>query len=337
MRFLLVLIILFSCEKQNIEFKISGKALGTIYNITFLSNTVRTEQVEKIKLEINNLFIQFNSEMSTYHKNTEIMNFNHAKANTNTPISKDFQQVMEAALKISRETSGAFDVTVGPLIELWGFGRKKELKKRVDKSRLDSVQEFISYQKIVLNKNNLIKEHDKLAINLNAIAKGYAVDKLAKYIEQLGVENYLVEIGGEVRCKGKNKNNEFWKIGINSPDLKKNSKRNFKKILSLKNVSMATSGDYENYYVIDGKYYSHTIDPRTLSPIRHNLASVTVIAKNCMLADAYATAFTVMGKDESIAFLSKRDDLEAYFIIRNDDGSFNEFFTEGFSDYLLKD
>jgi FAD:protein FMN transferase len=204
MRFLILIIILFSCERPIGEIKISGKAIGTSYHLTFSSKEFSQDDEDEIKLKIDSIFIQFNAEMSTYHKNTEITRFNAALANTEIKISNDFKHVVETSLIISDQSNGAFDITVGPLIELWGFGRKKELKKVVSPSKLDSIRDFISYKKIHLDQNKLSKDHDKLAINLNAIAKGYAVDKLAEFVESLGSTNYLIEIGGELRCMGKN-------------------------------------------------------------------------------------------------------------------------------------
>ena len=211
-------------------------------------------------------------------------------------ISDDLFKVISHANTISKTTNGAFDITVGPLVNLWGFGPNKSENKIPSNEEIELIKKNIGYKKIYLNKEttSIKKLHPDLYVDLSGIAKGFAVDKIALYLNSYNLENYLVEIGGELIAKGTNEDNEVWQIGIENPN------NNLAKIIGLKDIAMATSGDYRNYFEKNGVRYSHTINPNTGKPIKHKLASVTVLDKTAMNADALATAFMVLGPAKTI-------------------------------------
>lgn len=314
-----------NCKKQTEPIKIHGNTMGTTYNITLITEKEIDEK--RLKDDIDKTLKKVNMEMSTFIDNSEISMFNDTRSLEWISVSLPFAKVVKKSLEISEKSDGAFDVTVGPLIELWGFGRKE---KRIipSEEEIASVSESIGYEKlnVRLSPPSLKKDKPELKINLSAIAKGYGVDSVADLLISKGYKNYLVEIGGEIRTGGKKFGNK-WRVGIITPD----TLNSFEKIVRLTDISFATSGDYYNYFEKNGKRYSHTIDPKTKRPIRHKLASVTVAYKDCMTADGYATAIDVMGPERGYEFALK-ENLPVYMIIRDKEGfiikmtpSFKEF------------
>ena len=236
-------------------------------------------------------------------------------------------------MEISRETKGAFDITVAPLANAWGFGFKKGTFP--DSLMIDSLLQITSYDKVKLVDGKVIKDDPRMMLSCSAVAKGYSVDVIAHFLDSKGIKNYIVDIGGEVVVKGKNAQGGLWRIGINKPiDDSLSRQKDLQTILEITNAGLATSGNYRNYYYKDGKKYAHTIDPRTGYPVQHSILSSTVIAKDCMTADALATAFMVMGLEEAEKFCKADPNIDAYFIYSGKDGKFETYFTEGMKKYI---
>lgn len=318
-----------NCNNKSEPIKILGNTMGTTYKIVIVPFNKKADK-SKLKKDIDDLLKIVNLEMSTFIQNSEISKFNRSTSSDWFPVSAGFAKVVKSSLEISEKSNGAFDVSIGPLIELWGFGKKME--DRVPSTEeINSVEEIIGYRKLNVKKSPfaLKKDVSGLQINLSAIAKGYGVDKIAEYLSSKGFSHYLVEIGGEVRVQGTKFKNK-WRIGVVIPD----TLNEYQKIVHLTDISLATSGDYFNYFEKDGIRYSHTIDPFTQKPITHKLASVTVAHETCMFADGYATAINVMGPEKGYNF-ALNEKLPVYMIIREDNG-FIVKMTPAFRKYFLK-
>jgi FAD:protein FMN transferase len=302
------LLLLISCKKTPVdEFIFTGKTMGTTYKVK-VSPPFKTElSIEEIKHEVDKELIEINQKMSTYIGSSELSIFNKFNKDTAFKLSPQTHGVIKAAQKISRDSGGAYDVTVGPLVNLWGFGPNGAIEKNPSTSDIEKVKSFIGSDKLILS-NDLTarKVHPQVYVDLSSIAKGYGVDQISKLLSSLALNTHMVEIGGEVRVQGE----KTWKIGIEKPDLRRG---NLAKILPLKNSSVATSGTYRNFFLKDGVRYSHTIDPKTLSPIDHHTISVTVVHPECMWADGFATALMVMGHENGIEMAEKLN-LTVYFI-----------------------
>lgn len=266
-----------------------------------------------IQTELDNI----NTRMSTYQDNSEISRFNRMKSGC-MAAHTDTLHVTQTALNIAQQSGGAFDPTVAPLIELWGFGRDPYTTQSPQLDDIKHALQHIGYQHIRVQANQLCKSKNALQLNLSAIAKGFAVDQVSRYLESQGVTSFLTEVGGELYAKGKKQNGQAWQVGVETPDVGRRSVFN-NTILPVENVGIATSGDYRNYYERDGIRYSHTIDPRTGAPITHSLASVTVVAKNSMLADGHATAIMVLGVQNGLKY-AKANNLAAMLIAHDNKG-----------------
>jgi len=252
--------------------------------------------------------------MSTYMPASEVSRFNASPSTDWMPVDRQTCEVVRLALDVSEQSGGAFDITVAPLVNLWGFGPDGTITDRPDRERIDSVRERTGYRRLEADctRPAIRKSHAALEIDLSGIAKGYAADVVARRLEQESVDNYLVEIGGEMRLKGSKPDGASWRIGIEAPD---RDQRAVFDALALADAGVATSGDYRNYLEFDGRYYSHTIDPRTGNPVEHATAAVTVIAENAAFADAMATALLVLGSDDGLA-LAERETIAALFLNR---------------------
>lgn len=312
-------VLLFSgCNRNsNNLIKISGEAQGTTYQISYISND-NTD----LKIAIDSIFKKIDSSLSAYLPVSII-----SRINKNDSIIKPdshFIRVFNKSADVADRTGGVFDVTVAPVINAWGFGFSE--KANVDSVMIDSLLQFIGYRMVRLQGNKLLKEKPGIMLDFNAIAQGYTVDVIAAYLEGKGVKNYFVELGGEVLAKGKKNNEEYWKVGIDKPDENLTEQRTIQAIIKLYNKAIATSGNYRKYYEEKGQKYSHIIDPKTGYPAKNNLLSASVIADDCMTADAYATAFMVMGLERSIQFLSENQELnlEAFFIY-DENGTWKTF------------
>lgn len=304
---------------------ISGPTMGTTFQVKIVQNNI-TLDIDVLEREINTRLEEVNRQMSTYQHNSEITQFNRSPSTDWFAVSSDFAYVLHIAREISTWSDGAFDVTIGPLVNLWGFGPNAIPERVPSPDSIQAAKTLIGYEKIHidLSASTIKKEIPEIYCDLSAIAKGYGVDRIASYLDSLGINRYFIEIGGELRTKGHNHLGQLWKIGIASPA----GQGELQKALALNNLSMATSGDYHNYFERDGMRYSHTIDPRTGRPITHALASVTVLHKSCAYADGLATAINVMGPEKGFAFAEKRT-LAVFMIVRQGNG-FVEKMTSGF-------
>ncbi len=295
---------------------ISGQTMGTTYNVKYLP-TKNTPDKELIKVDIDQLLIEVNRQMSTYQKDSEISQFNGLPlAGQSLIISDGFVEVLSFALLVAEKTQGDFDPTIGPLVNLWGFG--PEGKRKVPGIKeLELARKKVGYKHLVLDreKKELKKNIPGLYLDLSASAKGHGVDQVYELLKGMGLVHFMVEIGGEVRTSGYNQKNP-WRIGIERPD-PNGLKRISQLILPLEEKSVATSGNYRNYFEEGGKKYSHAINYRTGEPVTHTLASVTVVSeKNCLQADSWATALMVMGPIKGLEF-ANRENLSAFFIFKD--------------------
>ena len=302
-----------------------GMVFGTIYKITYQHSDDLQNEIKAAMMEVDN-------SLSPYNPNSIITRINH---NEDTVLNEHFLHVFNLAQQISAETEGAFDITVAPLVNAWGFGFKHSIN--IDPNVIDSLRQFVGYQKIKLEDGKIVKEDARTMLDCSAIAKGYGVDRVARLLDQKGVQHYMVDIGGEVVLKGKNPRMKTWRIGINKPvEDSLSVNQELQTILEVSDVGMATSGNYRKFYYKDGKRYAHTIDPRVGTPVQHNILSATVIAKDCTTADAYATAFMVMGLEEAKAFCEAHPELHAYFICDGEGDSYEIFATPGMEKWMVK-
>jgi len=321
--------LLASCDKPIEAMKISGPTMGTTYNITLYPTEGTSLDSKQMQQQIDASLKRINQQMSTWIKDSEISLFNKSESTDWYPISAEFAGVVEAAQSISKLSNGAFDITVGPLINLWGFG-KDFTNNNPDDATIEAAKENIGYQRLEIRNSPpaLKKQIPQLQINLSAIAKGYGVDAIADQLSTMGIDNYLVEIGGEIRASGSKPNKSLWRIAIEKPSTKE---RSIQQGLLLNNTGVATSGDYRNYFEREGMRYSHTIDPATGKPITHKLASISVLHKSAMMADGLATAIMVLGDSMAKTFIADNK-LTAYMISR-DKNSFSNW--HNLSDELL--
>ena len=333
MRILIIIFLMIgtgACQSNNYKIVlINGLTMGTTYSIKIKTADAVVNQ-EKIRADIEKILLEINQKMSTYIVDSELSVINFSNSLDSNLISDDLFKVISHANTISKTTNGAFDITVGPLVNLWGFGPNKSENKIPSNEEIELIKKNMGDKKIYLNKEttSIKKLHPDLYVDLSGIAKGFAVDKIALYLNSYNLENYLVEIGGELIAKGTNEDNEVWQIGIENPN------NNLAKIIGLKDIAMATSGDYRNYFEKNGVRYSHTITPNTGKPIKHKLASVTVLDKTAMNADALATAFMVLGPAKTIE-LANELKIGVYLIIKNDENFYEEY-NEYFEPFISK-
>ena len=325
---------LISCGEPNLsEEKISGEALGTTYHITYFA----AEDID-LKKALDSIFFVVNRSMSTYHPDSDISRIN--RGDTAFEVDTLFRNVFVLSQKVYEETGGYFDPTVGDLVNMYGFGPEKQLNG-VDSAKVDSLMDFVGLDKIKISaKGKVIKEAPEVYLDFNAIAKGYTVDLIGHYFIENGVENFLVELGGELLARGKNiDNNTAWKVGIDDPNQVPGSRSLITAIVNLRNQALATSGNYRKFRIdpVTGIKYVHTINPLTGHPEKSSLLSASVIAENCALADAYATAFMALGYEPSVTLLEKLKNVEAFLIYSGEDGMVKEFATPGFEEQLLQE
>ncbi len=308
----------------------TGLTMGTTWSVLLNADELPVTR-RQLQTEFDAILTRVNMAMSSYLPESELSRINAADSTDRLTVSASLLYVLQAALEISRSTQGAFDVTIGPLVNLWGFGPEQDFTVPGEQ-QVNNARRLVDYDKLHLDAAApaLKKAHGGMYIDLSAIAKGFAVDEIAGYLDRLKLDNYLVEIGGDIRARGVNDKNKPWQIGIENPVA---GARSVRKIIRLENTAMATSGNYRNYFEKDGIRYSHTIDPRTGRPVTHGLASVTVLHPSTMLADAWATALLVVGPERGFE-LAQKNGLPAYFIIHTDTG-FNDEFTLGFEPYLV--
>jgi thiamine biosynthesis lipoprotein len=330
----LVFAVLAGCSFQPEEkiWEISGPVFGTSYHI----NVVLTEDPEKLETlasGIDEVLEDVDASMSTWRDDSELSLFNQRNDQSEwVPVSAGLFEVLQKAREISSMTGGAFDVTIGPVVNLWGFGPQARPEQVPSEESLAMALAATGYEKLELRADPpAVRATPPQYVDLSAIAKGYGVDAVARFLENEGIEAYLVEIGGEVRVNGRKPDGSTWRLAIEQPV---SEGREVNRVVALESRAMATSGDYRNYYESEGRRYSHTIDPETGKPIAHRLASVTVIADDCMTADALATGFNVMGYEQANE-LAVRENIPAYFIVRTEEG-FETHQTPAFSSYVTQ-
>ena len=314
------------------EILLQGRTMGTTYNIKVVATP---EQVEALKLhdKIDVVLKQVNQAMSTYIPSSEISLFNKSNSNEAFEISPGFARVLKESIRLGELSNGKLDITVGPLVNLWGFGPEHRPEKVPSESELVNTLTRVGLKNLHLVGNKLSKDIPDLYVDLSTTAKGYGVDVVAELIAANGIVNYLVEIGGEVRLKGFKHTGELWAIAIEKPILDPSGEqRAIHQIVIPKDNAVATSGDYRNYFEADGQRFSHIIDPATGKPINHNLVSVTVIHPSSMTADGLSTTLMVLGTEQGMQFAVKND-LAALFIYKTEHG-FGEQFTVKFKQYL---
>ena len=323
-----------SCAPERPEelHEFTGLTMGTSWSVLVHAAQLPLTR-PRLQSEFSTILNRVNSEMSTYLPESELSRINDTGGAAWLTVSASLMHVLQAAQDISRSTQGAFDVTIGPLVNLWGFGSEQDFAVPGEE-HIDAALRLVGYEYLHLDPaaSALKKTNGGIQIDLSAIAKGYGVDEIAHYLDRLNLDNYLVEIGGEIRARGVNRADIPWQIGIEQPVA---GQRAVRRIIKLENTAMATSGDYRNYFEKDGTRYSHTIDPRTGRPVFHRLASVTVLHPSTMLADAWATGLLVLGPDEGYA-TALENGLAAYFIMHHDEG-FSERFTPGFETEIVAD
>jgi len=332
---LLWLAVFLGCQKpapSDAIATIQGQTMGTTYHIRAVTGAEGQQRLTRLQAKVDQLLVQVNQQMSTYDPASELSRFNQAAAGQWFPVSGELMQVAQAARQISDATDGAFDVTVGPAVNLWRFGPDKERKHFPTDDEIAQASQLVGYQQVETQAEPpaLRKTEADIYVDLSAIAKGYGVDVVFELIQSEGLTDFMVEIGGEVRAAGLKPNGDPWKIGIETP---RDGVAQYDLIVALRDKALATSGDYRNFFEHEGKRYSHTINPKTGRPVEHDLASVSVIHHNCMLADGYATALLVLGPEAGYNFAEEHD-LAVFFQMRKEDGSVETKATTPWQQYL---
>lgn len=310
------------------EVLISGKTMGTTYHIKVVTGYFKN--LESLKKKIDMRLEEINRSMSTYIKDSEISRFNTKKnSGEKFDASDDFLHVMIIAENVYKLTDGAWDGTIKPLVDLWGFGVLE--KRRIPpKEEINKLLPDIGFGHIEISSNGYItKRKASISLDLSSIAKGYGVDQIAELIRINGIENFLVEIGGEVYASGFRKDGKQWRVGINRPN-KDAPYDQVYKILSLHDNALATSGDYRNFFEMDGRRYSHVLDPRTGYPVINRVVSVSIIADTCTFADGLATAIMVLGHEKGLELVNRLDGVECLIIVEKKDGTLIDFYSKGF-------
>jgi len=302
-----------------------GEAQGTYYMVTYFANDTLVTQNQ-----IDSLLRDFDMSASIWVKNSIITRINNS--DPSVIPDKHFTDIFKLAQRVSKVSDGAFDITVGPLVNAWGFGFKN--KMNMNDHIVDSLLPLVDYEAVKLVNGMIIKENPDIQIDYNAIAQGYSVDLAGGLLEKYGIENYLVDIGGEVFARGSKPDGSSWVVGIEKPSEDINSGRQLNATIKISDKAVATSGSYRKYYEVDGVRYSHTIDPKTGYPVRHSLLSATVMADSAAVADAYATAFMVMGIEKAKQFIDKNPDIEAYFIYSDTSGNLKVFKTKNLENLI---
>jgi len=317
--FLLFVVINFACQKMPKPaedlFEFHGSTMGTTYTVKIVKTSTSNEEL--LKAEVDKTLKKVNKLMSTYDPESELSRFNRSEGQSWYPVSAETKRVLEVALMVGQQSGGALDITVGPLVNLWGFGPVKRKESVPSAKELAAAMEMVGLSQLKLKADPpaVWKEKKGIYCDLSAVAKGYGVNAVAERLASLGVTSYMVEVGGEVRAAGLRPDGQRWRIGVAVPD----GSQQVSRVIEIGDMSMATSGDYQNYFEKDGKRYSHTIDPIRGRPIEHTLASVTVLHPDCAIADAWATALNVLGPDKGMA-LAEEMKLAVLFIVRESAG-----------------
>jgi thiamine biosynthesis lipoprotein len=319
-------LIFHACNK-NEYIHLQGYAQGTTYSIIY-----KTNKKQNFEQEINTILKKFDKSLSNYDSTSII-----SKINRNEAVELDsmFIACFETGQKVAKQTNGAFDMTVGPLIKAYGFFKNDTIFP--NETEIDSLLKFVGFQNISIHNKQIIKTDSRIMLDVNAIAQGYSVDVVASFLEKKAILDYMIEIGGEIKTKGLNSKGLDWKIGIDKPiDNSTIENRELQTVIALSGKSLATSGNYRKFYIKDGKRFAHTINPITGKPAENELLSVTVITNTCIYADAYATAFMTMGLNKSIDFIEANNHIDVYFIFTDKNDSIKTLATPGFQQYFIE-
>lgn len=324
----IITLIYTACSEDESYIHLSGYAQGGTYNITYSPKGKNGKRIKTLPPDIEKIvdkaLSQIDNSLSGYNKNSTL-----SAVNSNEEIELDslFIDLFNQSLEIYNTSGGLFDISAAPLFDMWGFGFSN--KESVTQEKIDSVLTFVGMDKVKISGRRIVKTDPRIRLNFNAIAQGYSCDHVANALESEGVCDYLIEIGGEIMCKGKNPRGARWNIAVDSPiDGSMNSGEFIQDIIEISDAGVVTSGNYRKFYIENGEKYSHTINPLTGYPVKDNLLSATIIAKDATIADAYATWCMVIGLEESIRFLESNEDLEGY-LIYDDEGEFKTYYTKG--------
>ena len=322
-------------DKANDYIVLRGKTMGTTYNITYESSTN-----QNLQTQIDSVLAEVNKGVNTYDPTSLISQFNQSEEaielDIELPTVQHFLRNWQLAGKVYEATSGKFDPTVMPLVNYWGFGYDgSRLATKADSTKVDSLVQFVGFDKVVLEELMLKKTNQGVELDFSACAKGYGVDRISLFLESKGCQNYFVDIGGDGKAKGKSPKNRPWRIGINTPK-EGAAITDFQQLVKLSDLALTTSGNYRNFYEVDGVKYSHTINPQTGFPERNTLLSASAFAKDCMTADAFSTAFMAMGLDKAYELASETDGIEAYLVYSDDRGKMKVKYTAGVNAFLIE-
>jgi thiamine biosynthesis lipoprotein len=329
----LISLLLFpDCSFARREHRISGRTMGTTYQVKVI--TGRYENLEGLAERIQARLAEINRSMSTYIEDSEISRFNRFdEVNRPFPVSEDFLRVMQAGKKIHALSEGAWDATVAPLVDLWGFGPSGKTPAVPSAAQLQPILETVGFERIDVHPSGyLVKKVRGTTLDLGSIAKGYGVDQLANLLVSAGRQNFLVEIGGEVVATGVRTDGLPWRVGINTPRPGASADTVYR-AFSLSNAAFATSGDYRNFFIMDGRRYSHVIDPRTGYPVANGVVSASIIASECTFADGLATAVMVLGAEKGLALIDRLEGVEGLIVVAAPGGDLTDYFSKGLENH----
>jgi FAD:protein FMN transferase len=312
------------------EYTIQGRTMGTFYSVKLISS--KNQSMDLWQKKIDTRLAQINAGLSMYDPDSDLSRFNRTDAGQPFRLSADFARIMDTAQRVFTLTGGAWDGTVKPLVDLWGFGTRQPTDTLPDPAAITQALALTGFEHLVFENNHLKKTKPGFTLDLGSIAKGYGVDALAQILTRAGMDDFLVEIGGELYGSGVNRHKKPWSVGIAHP-LKTGSDAGIYKVIALKNKAIATSGDYRNYFEFQGKVYSHIIDPKTGFPVDNHVVSASVIADTCTFADALATALIVMDPKEGLALVDRLEHVEC-LIIQKTPAGFTEFASRNFHTFV---
>jgi thiamine biosynthesis lipoprotein len=301
-----------------------GPIFGSSYHIKY-------QYTEDLHSQIDTILKKYDESVSPYKPNSIVSRVN--RNDSSVILNKWFEDLFNEGMVVAKATDGAFDITVAPLVEAWGFSFKKKMD--ITKHTIDSLKSLVDYRRVKILNNKVIKEDPRITVDCISMGDGYASDIIADFLESKGVKNYMVEIGGEIKLKGLNGSNKIWTVGIDKPiDNIDSMSTDYQQIVEITNGALSTSGNYRNFYYKDGKKYAHTIDPKSGYPVQHSLLSATITAPTCIAADAYSTACMVIGLEKSLELIKHHSELEGYFIFSDANGKMATVCTNGFKKYL---
>ena len=316
------------------EFSFNGATMGTTYHISIVGDPIDVQERSQISSRIDSFLINYNHTLSTYDDQSEISYFNRNLTTEPINVSAELLHVVGTGIEFCEKSGGAFDITVMPIVNFFGFGFEPGEDRFPNVEEIDAWLQLTGCDKLELGDTTITKSDPRISIDLSAIAKGDACDHVTEFIREMGFQNVFVEVGGEIMTHGVNQYGKHWKVGIDRPTIGGAPGADLQHIIQLTNMAVASSGDYRNYREVEGQRISHAMDPRTGSPIDHNLAAVTVITNTCLMADGLSTSVMVLGLEEGLSWLEDFPDAEGLLITRENDGSFKEFMTTGFNQYL---